>query len=236
MTAGCSIRFWQITRIERSDTVNESHLLPATWSSLDIEIMTALACQVRVLSELQIQNGWMSQVAREELRASLSRLVEAQLVQKDSWTVVPPKIGTTPLHTWKPGHVKPDTWRLSQACRSRWNRPPVTLTVYQATELAGRLFGSRTGHETRLIEQRHDLLLAEVFVLYRSKLPELAERWLGENAVPVAERGVKNPDAFLMDDERLPRRVIESAGSYSQTQVETFHEYCRVSHLPYELW
>ena len=208
----------------------------STWLPIELELMTALACQVRVLSEWQIHQGWKSQCPIEELRSSLSRLVEAKLVLTETWTVVPPQIGKTPLHTWKPGHVKPDTWRLSQACRTRWNRLPETLTVYQATELAGRLFGSRTGHETRAIERRHDLLLAEVFVLYRTRLPELAKRWVGENAVPVAEKNVKNPDAFLMDDERVPRRVIESAGSYSQTQVETFHEYCRVSRLPYELW
>lgn len=208
----------------------------STWSPLELELMTALACQVRVLSELQIQQGWKSQCSINELRASVSKLVEAKLVEQHTWTVAPPQIGNAPLHTWKPGHVKPDTWRLSQTCRSRWNRLPEKMTVYQATELAGRLFGSRAGHATRIIEQRHDLLLAEVFILYRTRLPELAKRWLGEDAVLMAEHGVKNPDAFLMDDECVPRRVIESAGSYSQTQVETFHEYCRVSRIPYELW
>ena len=83
---------------------------------------------------------------------------------------------------------------------------------------------------------RHDLLLSEVFVLYRRRLPKLAECWVGEDAMPLAERGVKNPDAFLLDDEYQPRRVIESAGSYSQKQVDTFHDYCRQCRLPYELW
>ena len=198
--------------------------------------MTALACQVRVLSESQIYQGWNTQCSNEAIRTSLTKLIAAQLVHAESWTVPPPQIGNAPLHTWKPGHLRPDTWHLSQICRSRWDRLPEKITVYQATELAGRLFGSRTGHATRVIERRHDLLLAEVFVLYRVRLPELARRWVGEDALPVAEHGVKNPDAFLMDDEYQPRRVIESAGSYSQSQVETFHEYCRVSRLPYELW
>ena len=79
-------------------------------------------------------------------------------------------------------------------------------------------------------------MLAEVFVRYRQELPSLAEFWVGEEALPKAEYGVKNPDAFLIDDELQPRRVIESAGAYSQQQVETFHEYCRLARLPYELW
>jgi hypothetical protein len=67
-------------------------------------------------------------------------------------------------------------------------------------------------------------------------LPQLIDYWIGEDALPVAEYGVKNPDAFLFDEEWQPRRVIESAGSYSQKQVATFHEFCRVSRLPYEMW
>ena len=105
-----------------------------------------------------------------------------------------------------------------------------------ATERAGRLFGSRSGHLVREIERSHDLLLAEVYLLYREQLPELAATWVGEDALPVAQRGVKNPDAFLFDDSHQPRRVIESAGAYSQKQVETFHRYCTDARLPYELW
>ncbi len=207
-----------------------------TWAKIDIEIAAALACKVRVLSAPQIQQGWQPGYSVKEIHTSLSSLVAASVLKTESWSVIPPQIGTQPLHTWRPGDPRPDTWRLSQACRSRWNRFPRSIQVFQATELAGRLFGARAGHNTRLIEQRHDLLLAQVFVLYRTLLPELASCWIGENALPMAERGVKNPDAFLLDTEGVPRRVIESAGAYSQTQVDTFHEYCRVSRLPYELW
>ncbi len=207
-----------------------------TWAKIDIEITAALACQVRVLSEQQLQQGWQPEYSLQEIHRSVSRLVAISVLKTEAWSVIPPQIGTQPLHTWRPGDARPDTWRLSQACRSRWNRCPRSIQVFQATELAGRLFGARAGHITRVIEQRHDLLLAQVFVLYRTLLPELARSWIGENALPTAERGVKNPDAFLMDSEGVPRRVIESAGAYSQTQVDMFHEYCRVSRLPYELW
>ena len=140
------------------------------------------------------------------------------------------------MFLWKPGEDSPDAWRLSLAVRSRWRRSATRHAVFQATDLAARLFGSSAGRSSRVYERQHDLLLAEVFVRYRQELPSLVPYWVGEEALPKAEYGVKNPDAFLIDDESCPRRVIESAGAYSQQQVETFHEYCHLARLPYELW
>ncbi len=206
------------------------------WTELEIEIMTALACKVRVLSEQQIVRGWQHQHAPETLAFSVGRLNAARLIRTETWSVVLPAVDSVPAFTWKPGQAEPDTWPLSKQFRSRWKRCESKVRVYQATELAGRIFGSRSGHNTRSFERRHDLLLSDVFVLYRLQLPKLADCWVGEDAMPMAERGVKNPDAFLLDDGYRPRRVIESAGSYSQKQVDTFHEYCRQCRLPYELW
>ena len=79
-------------------------------------------------------------------------------------------------------------------------------------------------------------MLAGVYVRYRTIEPELANTWLGEDAVEIAERGVKNPDAFLFDDEENVTRVIESAGRYSLEQIESFHRHCQSAELPYELW
>jgi hypothetical protein len=45
-----------------------------------------------------------------------------------------------------------------------------------------------------------------------------------------------HPDAFLVDAAGRVRRVIESAGRYDAAQVESFHEHCVESDLPYELW
>lgn len=206
------------------------------WTQLEIEIVTALTCQVHVLSDSQLHRGWQTEHSKESLALSVRRLNAARLIRSLQWSVVLPVIADAPILTWKPGHSDPDTWPLSRKIRSRWNRAATRVTVHQATELAGRVFGARSGQDSRVIEQRHDLLLAEVFVLYRLRMPELARRWVGENAMPLAERGVKNPDVFLLDEQYRPRRVIESAGSYSQHQVDTFHQYCRQSELPYELW
>lgn len=205
-----------------------------TWTAFDREIVKALTCQVRVLSLDQIQRGW--NVPTDLVRQQLARLVSGQLLTTAEWVVVAPPIGATPMFRWQIGDEEPDTWRLSLTARNRWRRRPSRFTIYQATGLAARLFGSTAGHTTRDYERQHDLLLAEVFVRYRIELPALIPFWVGEEALPKAEYGVKNPDAFLIDDESRPRRVIESAGAYSQKQVESFHEYCRLARLPYELW
>lgn len=205
-----------------------------TWTQFDQDIVSTLTCQVRVLSLDQIGRGWNQPT--NDARRQLTRLVSSKLIQTAEWLVVPPPIGQRPMYVWKPGDEEPDAWRLSQAVQARWRKSASRHTVYQATDLAARLFGSSAGRPSRVYERQHDLLLAEVFVRYREELPALAEYWVGEEALPKAEYGVKNPDAFLIDDELRPRRVIESAGAYSQQQVETFHEYCRLARLPYELW
>ena len=205
-----------------------------TWTQFDVEIVKALTCQVRVLSLNQIQRGWNQPT--ETVRQQVARLVATKLIVAAEWSVVSPPIGLSPMFLWKPGDDSPDAWRLSQAVRIRWRKSASKHTVFQATDLAARLFGSSAGRTSRVYERQHDLLLAEVFVRYRRELPSLVEYWVGEEALPQAEYGVKNPDVFLIDDESRPRRVIESAGAYSQHQVETFHEYCRLARLSYELW
>lgn len=202
------------------------------WNQTEVEMIETLCCKVRVLSEDQIVRGW----GRQSITESVSALIHAGLIRCEQWRVILPVIGDEPCVTWKPNQACPDAWTLSKAFRGRWNRQSELLTAFMATQRAGRLFGSRSGHPIREIERSHDLLLAEVYLLYRDRLPELAAAWLGEDALPLAERGVKNPDAFLFDESNKPRRVIESAGSYSQKQVETFHRFCADSRLPYELW
>ena len=203
-----------------------------SWNQIQIDVMETLCCKVRVLSEDQIVRIW----GRQDIEENVTTLIQADMIRCERWTVTLPVISETPSMTWKPEQPEPDAWKLSQEFRSRWDRQPVLVTAFMATELAGRLFGSRSGHPIRKIERSHDLLLAEVYLLYRKRLPELAAAWLGEDALPLAERGVKNPDAFLFDESDRPRRVIESAGSYSQKQVETFHRYCKTARIPYELW
>lgn len=204
-------------------------------SEIEFHILEALTCKVRVLSRDQILRAWHESDSCQLLE-SIERLMSAKLVQMQMWEVVVPDTKRTPLFTWKPNQSEPDTWQISEKAKERWRRKRSTVFAYQATALAGRFFGARCGKLIRTTERQHDLLLSEVFVDYVRSMPELAERWYGEDVVPPAPYGVKNPDAFLFDEEFQPRRVIESAGAYSQRQVKSFHRYCRVSNLPYELW
>ena len=203
-----------------------------SWNDEQLDLMEALCCKVRVLSEGQIVRAWSQPTVNE----TVSTLIQADMLHSERWSVVLPLIGGSPIVIWRPNQPCPDTWMLSQHFRGRWNRQLASTTVFMATERAGRLFGSRSGHQIREFERSHDLLLAEVYLLYRKRLPQLAAAWVGEDSLPIAQRGIKNPDAFLFDDSHTPRRVIESAGSYSQKQVETFHRYCATARIPYELW
>ena len=204
-------------------------------SEIEFDILETLTCKVRVLSKDQILRVWNEQDSRL-LLLSIERLISAKLVQLQMWEVVIPQTDRTPLFTWKPYDPEPDSWVISENARRRWRTQRSTVFVYQATQSAGRLFGSRSGKRIRTIERQHDLLLGEVYVDYRRNMPDLAERWYGEDTVPQAPYGVKNPDAFLFDEDLQPRRVIESTGAYSQRQVRSFHKYCRTNNLPYELW
>ena len=205
-------------------------------TTVGVKIAMALARQVKVLSSQQIASIWGNDTGDESLNGILCQLVESGLVTKSEWNVVPPPIDECPAFTWRPADAAPDGWRLSKQFRLRWKQPTRPIDVFQATVKAGRLFGSLCGSMIRTIEQQHDLLLSQVFVLYHERLPQLVPFWVGEHAMPVAERGVKNPDAFLIDNRGEPRRVIESAGAYSQEQVESFHRHCQQAGLPYELW
>lgn len=203
----------------------------------EFAILSALAGKVRVLSRDQIVRAWTSKPSDfDHIMHSLARLIANKLVTMHVWTVVVPNTNREPIFTWKPKAPDPDSWQISLNAKQRWNQKSNRVFVYQATAAAGRIFGARTGGLIREIEQQHDLLLGEVYIDYVRYLPELAEHWIGEDLMPIAAKGVKNPDAFLLDQDLQPRRVIESAGAYSQRQIRTFHQYCVRRSLPYELW
>lgn len=210
-------------------------MIHRTWSDRDLEIVDALTCRVRVLSFAQICEGW-SCVRDRGVRQWLLRLVDAGLLRRLVWNVHLPPTGITPLFTWKFGTPSPDFTALTNQVRGRWNQEAEPCEVFVAAKAAAKLFGSTAGSIPPTHHRNHDLLLGAAFVHYRCWLPELVEYWRGEDAMPMAEKSVKNPDAFLIDKDDRPRRVIESAGRYSREQLEEFHRYCVESRLSYELW
>lgn len=212
-------------------------MIRATWKERDFDIVETLCCRVRVLSLEQVTHGWWQSnddLARAERR--MTHLVHAGLLRSVAWNVKLPRFNNAPLLMWNPTSPVPDFEHLAGLVRNRWPRQSRLVQAYIATPKAARLFGSSAGNTPPIHHRNHDLLLGAVFVQYRTNRPDEACRWLGEDALPMAERGVKNPDAFLLDEIGQVCRVIESAGRYSQDQIETFHHYCQQIELPYELW
>jgi len=212
-------------------------MIEQSWTTEINDLMETLTCRVRLLSLAQVKEGWASQFgsATEPIDV-IKRLVDAGLVVGDVWDLPASPIGEQPLAAWEPRHPMPELSQIAEVVQTRWDVPAEPTPVVAATHKAARLFGSSAGGLPPTNHRNHDLLLAGVYVRYRSVEPELADTWLGEDAVAIAERGVKNPDAFLFDDEGNVTRVIESAGRYSLEQLESFHQHCHSAGLSYELW
>ena len=108
--------------------------------------------------------------------------------------------------------------------------------VWVVSSATAAIFGSTARRLPPPEHYDHDLRLASVYVHYRTMYPRLARQWIGEHALPKAGYRIKDPDAFLRNQNGQVFRVVESAGRYSPAQVESFHEHCAEYDLPYELW
>ena len=212
-------------------------MIQQTWTTPIYDLMETLTCRVRLLSLAHVHRVWADQFGSSgAIIDVIQRLLDAGLIVGDVWNLPASPIGEEPLASWTPRHAAPDFGRIAEVVRDRWDLNPSPTPVVAATHKAARLFGSSAGGLPPTNHRNHDLLLAGVYVRYRTIEPELANTWLGEDAVEIAERGVKNPDAFLFDGEGNVTRVIESAGRYSLEQIESFHRHCQSAELPYELW
>jgi len=212
-------------------------MIEQTWTPAVYDLMETLTCRVRILSLSQIHRGWDGQFSTSAgVVTVIERLVEAGLIVGDVWNVPASPIEQQPLAAWTPPQAPPDLVQIAEVIQARWTGPSNPTPVVAATHKAARLFGSSAGGLPPTNHRNHDLLLAGVYIRYRTTQPELAATWHGEDTVAIAERGVKNPDAFLLDEEGVVVRVIESAGRYSLKQLESFHRHCRSAELPYELW
>lgn len=207
------------------------------WSPGVHDLIESLTCRIRVLSLNQIQQGWRQQLGpAKAVLETIELLVKAGLLQGDVWTVQASPINGRPICHWSQGNETPDLIPVHQVIQERWNHPRMPTPVVAATHRAARLFGSSTGGLPPANHRNHDLLLSEVYLRYRDALANTGVIWVGEDAMVLAERGIKNPDAFLVNKEGEVVRVIESAGKYSISQLESFHKHCESEQLAYELW
>lgn len=205
-------------------------------TSRDWDLIATLTGRVRILAADQLAKLWaVSRRNRRVLSRRMNRLAEAALLELHTINahVLTP---TRPLYAWCPGDPEPDAQLVSQNARTRWSFAAVPTLVCVAAPLAGNLYGSTSCRLPKPEHRDHDLLLAAVYVHYRTCHPSTAAFWIGEHVLPKAGYRVKDPDAFLRNAQGQVIRVIESSGRYSPEQVESFHEHCAEQELPYELW
>lgn len=200
-----------------------------------MSILRALAVQIRIVSLDQVARGWFPAAtnAKAEAMAALCRLEHCDLICRrlvEAHPVIPlPR----PMFIWKPTESDPSDDVLEEiAAKSsdRWSDDDAPVEVYYASCKATRLFGAFSDvRRAKHCEATHDLHLSEVFLRYREKTPRLAESWRGESAFPkfgFEFKGMKDPDAFLLDARFAACRVIEFSGKYSVDHLRQFHQHC----------
>ena len=208
-----------------------------TWTDTELDLVETLTRCLRLISLAQIWKVWWPEASSQKtVRRELRRLRDGKLLLRTVVNVHPALQVKSPLIMWQPRDSQPSFERAVQRIRSRWQQLTEPTEVYWASPLAANLFGSGAGELPQLTHRDHDLLLAEVYVLYRHQRPELARRWIGEDVFPKAGYRIKNPDAFLFDEGGRPMRAIESAGRYGLQQIQSFHDHCVDQTLSYELW
>ena len=206
-----------------------------TWTVEEVSLLRALALQVPCLTFAQIRQGWFAKrdAAEGLVERTLTRLASSQLITERVVEAHPLQSLDKPLFTWRPCETPPGERRLTNLAlraHERWQATHVPTTIYVATKRANQLFGAfLAASHTRHCEATHNLHLGEVFVRYRAARPSLAAAWWGEAAFPKLGfdiKGMKDPDAFLLDPTGQAVRIVEFAGSYSSEHLQKFHEHC----------
>jgi hypothetical protein len=210
----------------------------------DVEILDALTKRVRVLSIPQIARTWWKDAADSERVASnrLRTLQAEKLVHIERLPAHPELLLEGPAATWWPGDAAPDFSALSYRLQSRWKRHPVLTACVSASKLAANRFGGYGGRPPRAVERTHDVHMAQVYLLYRTRNPELVRHWVFEEQVKAERRrekrapiwGEKLPDAFIRSEAGI--RVVEFGGAYNKDKLTAFHGYCKDHLFSYEIW
>lgn len=142
-----------------------------------------------------------------------------------------------PIIEWRPGDPEPNfhaaCWRL----QSRWTEPVQKKTIIAATRQAKALTGGPVGgRPTRAREVTHDLHVTQLFLNFREQDPEIATRWVLEDALYNESHtsfDSKLPDAVIRG---TPDLVIEFGGSYAAKKLACIHACHANNHQPYQIW
>jgi len=209
-------------------------------TSRDVEILQALTEHVRAFSLPQIARTWWaaSKNSVENTGDRLKLLATDKLVELHRAPAHPEIELINPVIDWRPGDPDPDFGPSSYKLQARWNQHPVMTVCVSATRIAMNRFGGHGGRPPREIERTHDIHMAAVYLLYRSRSPEIMSGWIFEERLKQERRREKFerlPDVILRP-EGGPERVIEFGGAYSKAKLTLFHAYCNEKSLPYEVW
>ncbi len=203
----------------------------------DLDLVETLCRRVRLLPVAEIARGWWPDGGSLRIvRRRLRRLALAGWIQRTTINAHPLLNPLTSLATWTPGQPEPDCDWIASPAQERWREAAIPQEVVFASADAANRFGSSAGSLPRLEQRDHDLLLGQVYVRFRIYRPHEAACWIGEDALPKAGYRIKDPDAFLLNEDGRPRYVIESCGRYDSKQVGSFHDHCHSNDLPYEIW
>ena len=157
------------------------------WTARDLDIVEALTCRVRLLSIDQIARIWWSRAGSlRVIRRRLRRLAAAGLIHRTIANVHPPLDVSRPLAQWKPGVDEPDSRQVASQAKNRWQSASTPRELFFATKLAANLYGSTAGALPELNHRDHDLLLGQVYAVYRTTRPEEAQWWVGHDTLPKA--------------------------------------------------
>jgi hypothetical protein len=210
----------------------------------DLEILEALTHKVRVLSLDQIARTWWekSAAARRVAGGRLRILAEDGLLHVEHAPAHPELALERPVAVWQPTGAPPDFGAISYRLKSRWKNHPVRTTCVSASKTAANRFGGHGGRLPREIERTHDIHMAQVYLLYRLREPELLPDWVFEERIKSERRrgsrrstpGEKLPDAILRSSSGT--KVVEFGGAYEKEKLMAFHSYCKDHSFSYEIW
>ncbi len=203
--------------------LRESVLTPS-----EARLLELLTWKVRLVSEMQLRR--LSGFQTHRLLAMnylATRTACIRLWQVDS-----------ALAAWTPGMRLPNfstiAWRLEQR---RQQTAAVTQRVFWAAPRAVRLMGGSGGRVRQPTQVEHDLAVTAV-LLRRSEMdPSTWDCWLGEDILRQRlARKQKIPDAVLVDAFERITLAVEYGGAYSVKRLQAFHNHCKRTKVPYEIW
>lgn len=222
-------------RINTHRTTHSRHNRIVELRTSDLELLRILSTSVRVLSMNQVERTWFRSQA--SARRRLRQLVSEGVLREIEILARPELPLSMPVSTWAPGEPSPNFEAVAYQLQRRWVAPAEIQLAVIASRFGANFHGGSGDRVPRATEQTHDLHLATVFLHYRKNFPALITTWRSEDALrrlSLQVRGGKIPDAIII--ENSSQKIIEFGGAYKAKKLADFHESCRKTETPYEIW